>query len=356
MNSAQNSTFAAADLSKEQFSEMLRKMLQIRWFDRMMADKALTVPGYRGSPCNCAGQEGVAVGVSTALNKDDWIVCTHRALGQAIAKGADIKKLAAEFCRKSTGTNHGYGGGLHIMQREVGILFTDAVVGVQAGHGAGAAFGIRARGTKQVVVAYGGEGHITSPYCYMALFNAAKWKLPFIYVIERNVEAATRSWSEVSHLENFADLAKGFDVPAVIVDGQPAIEVYNVTKTAVDRARAGEGPTLIEAKTYKYGPFAATLGLKPGVLGAFGLPWRSDRELQYWLAKDPIDIHRRVLINMGILTDAEADELEAKVKQEIEEAFKFADESPVPNPEDGLKHVYVEGTVLPRQLPDCPLY
>lgn len=360
--------FEAAGLSDEQLIEMQRKMLQIRWYERTVADKMLTVRGFRGYGHFACGQEGVAVGVCSALNKDDYILGTHRSHHHAIAKGADIPKLAAEITFKATGTNRGFGGSMHLLQRDVGMLGEDGVVGPGGVLGAGAAFGIKARGTRQVAVTFGGDAHLTSPYFQCALHNAMKYQLPFIYVIENNgyqiaqpfrgpaYMEPDRRWGCQTYLESHVEVARGYRVPAATVDGMSVLTVYNRMKEAVDHARAGEGPALIEAKCYRYYDHFGVAGARPGVMGAFGLGYRADAELNHWLARDPIVIHRRTLIDLGVLTEADADQLEADVKDEIAEAFEFADESPVPNAEDGIKYVYREGLVSPRQLPECPLY
>ena len=358
----------AANLSNDQLIEMQRKMLQIRWYERTVADRMLTQRGFRGYGHFACGQEAVAVGVCSALNKDDYIVGCHRSHHHAVAKGADLAKLAAEITFKATGTNQGYGGTMHLLQRDVGMLGEDGIVGPGGVLGAGAAFGIKARGTQQVAVTFGGDAHIASPYFPCALNNAMKFQLPFIYVIENNgyeVNApfrgpaymtTDRPWSAATYLESHAEIARGYHVPAAVIDGMNVLEVYNRMKEAVDRARAGQGPSLIEAKCYRYYDHLGASGSKAGVLGAFGLSYRPDSEVRSWLARDPIEIHRQTLIAMQVLTEDDANQLEADVKNEIAQAFAFADQSPVPNAEDGLKYVYRQGLVAPRQLPECPLY
>ncbi len=223
---------------------------------------------------------------------------------------------------------------------------------------AGAAAALKARGKGRVALCFGGDAHSTTPYFHIALNEAATHRLPFIYVIENNqyLDAHVQHISECINVRDIADMAAAYNIPGHVVDGQDALEVYNAVKGAVDRAEAGDGPTLIEAKTYRYYDHFGARGAKPGVMGAFGLGYRSDREVRSWMARDPIVKHRKTLISWGILTEVEADEFEARVKKEIEDAFEWADKQPVPKAEDGLKNVFVEGTVLPRQLADCPLW
>jgi pyruvate dehydrogenase E1 component alpha subunit len=157
-------------------------------------------------------------------------------------------------------------------------------------------------------------------------------------------------------MEDIADAAQTYGIPGVVVDGQDVFQVYNAAKNAVDRARAGLGPTLIEAKTYRYYNHWGAPGAKAGELGAFGYDplaitsFRPEREVRAWMARDPVDICRRVLIDWTVLDQARADEIEARIRQEVTDAFAWADEQPLCNPEDGLKNVFVEGTVEARQF------
>jgi len=348
----------AGELSKEQLLDMYDKMLKIRWFDRTVIDLMQTKKGFRGYAHAYCGEEAVSVGACSALTKDDWMIGYHRSHGHGIAKGADVKKMVAEIIFKAAGTNKGYGGSMHIMQKDVGMMGEDGVVGPGAAMAAGAAAALKARGKGQVALCFGGDAHATTPYFHIALNESATHRLPFIYVIENNqyLDARGQHISECINVRDIADMAAAYNIPGHVVDGQDVLEVYNATKGAVDRAQAGDGPTLIEAKTYRYYDHFGARGAKPGVMGAFGLGYRSDREVRSWMARDPIVKHRRTLISWGMLTEVEADEFEAKVKKEIEEAFEWADKQPVPKAEDGVKNVFVEGTVLPRQLADCPLW
>jgi len=351
--------FDAQDLSNEKLLDMYTKMLKIRWYDRTCMDRALTVPNFRATGCHWSpGQEGVSVGIMSCLNKDDWMAGNHRSHGHALAKGADLWKMAAEITTKAAGTNSGFGGTMHIMTQEVGMLGEDGVVGPGAGYAAGAAYAIRARGTKQVVVAFGGDAHMVTPYFNMACHNAARFKLPFIYVIEANGYQINTPFEISTHLKSATAITKAYEFPGVTVDGQSCLNVYSVMKTAVERARAGEGPTLIEAKTYRYYAHNGVAGAKAGRLGAFDLPYRSNKELLFWLNKDPIEIHKNTLVSWGVVTKDRAEEINLQVKKEVEDAFDWADTQPVPKAEDATKYAFakVEPYVLPRQLGNCPLY
>ncbi|MCC6946186.1 MAG: thiamine pyrophosphate-dependent dehydrogenase E1 component subunit alpha [Bradyrhizobiaceae bacterium] len=354
--------FWAKDLSNDQLIHMYTTIQRIRWFERTCVDKMLTEPGYRGYNHFYVGQEAVATGVSAALKNTgglmeaDLVYSTHRPSGHAIAKGVDVKKMAAEYDFRATGLNKGYGGEMHIADKSVGFMGADGMIGPGPVIATGSAFAIRARDSKQVVVNYGGDGTYATPQFHSTLNNAALLKLPFIYVIENNLYHQYAHYSYSVPMKDIAEAAKTYGIPGVVVDGQDVFQVYNAAKTAVDRARAGEGPTLIEAKTYRYYNHWGAPGAKPGELGAFGYDplaitsFRPERELRAWMARDPVDISRNALISWKVFDRAKADEIEAAAKKEMVEAFAWADKQPMCKPEDGLKNVFVEGSVPPRQF------
>lgn len=354
--------FWAKDLPNEKLIDMYSTILRIRWFDRTVVDKMLTEPNYRGYNHMYCGQEAVATGVSAALKNTggvleaDLVYGTHRPTGHAVAKGVDIKKLAAEYDFRATGLNGGYAGEMQISDKSVGYIGADSIIGAGWVVATGSAFAIRARGSKQVVVNYGGDGTFATPHFHSALNNAALLKLPFIYVVENNLYHQYAHYSYSVPMKDIAEAAKTYGIPGVVVDGQDVFQVYNAAKEAVDRARSGAGPTLIEAKTYRYYNHWGAPGAKPGELGAFGYDplaitsFRPERELRAWLARDPVDISRNTLVSWGVLDQAKAAAIEASVKQEVKDAFAWADKQPFCKPEDGLKHVFVEGTVPPRQF------
>ena len=354
--------FWAKDLPNDKLTEMFNAIVRIRWYERTMVDKMITDPKYRGYNHFYAGQEAVAVGVCSALrNKGsfdevDLVYSTHRPSGHAIAKGVDTKKMAAEYDFRATGLNGGYGGEMHISDKSCGFIGADGMIGPGPVMATGSAFAIRARGSKQVVVNFGGDGTYATPHFHSALNNAALLQLPFIYVLENNLYHQYAHYSFSCPMKDIADAARTYRIPGVVVDGQDVFQVYNAAKTAVDRARAGEGPTLIEAKTYRYYNHWGAPGAEDGKLGAFGYDplaissFRPEREVRAWMQRDPVDICRNTLVNWGVLTRARADEIEAAAKKEAIEAFAWADQQPLCKPEDGLKNVFVEGAVPARQF------
>ena len=341
---------------------MFSDICRIRWHERTMVDKMLTDTKYRGYSHFYAGQEAVAVGVCSALrNKGsldevDFVYSTHRSNGHAIAKGVDMKKMDAENDFRATGLNKGYGGEMHLSDPSCGYIGADGMIGPGHVIATGSAFAFRAKGSKQVSVVFGGDGTYATPHFHSALNNAALLQLPFIYVVENNLyhQYAHYSWSVP--MKDIAMAARTYGIPGVVVDGQDVFQVYDAMKTAVDRARAGEGPTLIEAKTYRYYNHWGAPGAKPGQLGAFGYDplaissFRPEREVRAWMQRDPVDICRNTLVNWGVLTRARGDAIEAAAKQEAIDSFAWADQQPFCKPEDGLKNVFVEGAVPARQF------
>lgn len=350
------------DLPDERLTDMLRTILRIRWHERTMADKMLSDPSYRAYNHFYAGQEAVATGVCAALRNSgpfdqiDLVYSTHRPSGHALAKGVDMAKMQAEYDFRSTGLNGGYAAEMHISDPSVGFIGADGMIGPGHVIATGSAFAFRARGSDQVSVVFGGDGTYATPHFHSALNNAQLLELPFIYVLENNLYHQYAHYSYSCPHTDIADAARAYGIPARVVDGQDVFQVYNAAKEAVDRARAGDGPSFIEAKTYRYYNHWGAPGATVGQLGAFGYDplaitsFRPEREVRSWMQRDPVDIARDTLIDWGILTAEAADALEADVRTEVADAFAWAAEQPLCNPEDGLKHVFAEGEVIPRQI------
>jgi pyruvate dehydrogenase E1 component alpha subunit len=277
-----------------------------------------------------AGEEAVAVGVCSALQKDDYITSTHRGHGHCIAKGADMKRVMAEILGKQTGYCRGKGGSMHIADFSLGILGATAVVGAGFPIAVGAGLSIKLRKTSQVVACFFGEGASNQGTFHEGLNLASVWRLPVIFVCENNLYAMGTRQSRVMNIENVADRAVAYGIPGVVVDGNDVLAVYETAEKAVERARNGLGPTLIECKTYRHKGHSRVDPAK----------YRPKEEVEYWLAKDPIKRFREKLLQTNILTEAEIQQVEMEVSVEIEEAVKFAMESPYPNPEEALEDVY----------------
>ena len=350
------------DLPDDKLRGMYRTISRIRWHERTMADKMLTDSTYRGYNHFYAGQEAVATGVCAALRNDgpfeqiDLVYSSHRPTGHAIAKGVDLKAMCAENDFRATGLNGGYAAEMHLSDPSVGFIGADGMIGPGPLLAQGSAFAFRARGSDQVSVVFAGDGTYATPHFHSALNNAKLLDLPFIYVLENNLYHQYAHYSYSCPHTDIADAARAYGIESRVVDGQDVFQVYNAMKDAVDRARAGKGPTFIEAKTYRYYNHWGAPGATAGELGAFGYDplaissIRPERELRNWMQRDPVDIARATLIDWGVLDAAAADAIEAEVRAEVDAAFAWAAEQPLCAPEDGLKHVFATGTVIPRQL------
>jgi TPP-dependent pyruvate/acetoin dehydrogenase alpha subunit len=339
------------DLTNEQLIDMQRRMLRSRHWEEAMKEQFLAgTDKLYGSFHISVGEESVPVGICSALRDDDYITSTHRGHHDLIAKGGDPKRMAAEIYFKETGYNKAFGGSMHITDLSLGILGMNGIIGPSHLLAAGAAYGNTIKKTDQVAVSFGGDGSVQNGYFWAALRNSALYKLPLIIVIQNNGWQVSNPTENTISVRDIAQLSKAVDVPGYVVDGTDIMAVYSVAKKAVERARAGEGPTMIEAKTYRFYDHSGLAGAKPGQLGAFGLPYRSDKDVKAWIANDPIPRFRRQLIAVGVLTEETADQLEAEVKKEIDEAVEFARSSPLPKEDAALEHVYAEGRVAASQF------
>jgi len=316
-------------LSSDMLIWMFRKMLEIRHFE----EKVYELYGQNLVPGTIhlyVGEEAVAVGVCANLRKDDYITSTHRGHGHCIAKGGDLKRIMAEILGKRTGYCKGKGGSMHIADFSIGMLGATAVVGAGIPIATGAGLSIKLRGTDQVVACFFGDGASNQGTFHEGINMAAIWKLPVLFVCENNLYAMGTRQSMVMLIENVADRAAAYGIPGVVVDGNDVLAVYEAAKQAVERARKGEGPTLIECKTYRHKGHSR---FDPAT-------YRPKEEVEEWLKKDPIPRFRNKLVEMGVLTENEAKRIEEEVLAEIEEAVKFALESPYPKPEEALEDVY----------------
>ncbi len=314
---------------KEKLTEMHRQMLRIRHFE----EKVYELYGQNLVPGTIhlyVGQEAVAVGVCTNLRKDDYITSTHRGHGHCIAKGADLRKVMAEILGKKTGYCKGKGGSMHIADFSIGMLGATAVVGAGIPIAVGAGLSIKLRGTDQVVACFFGDGASNQGTFHESINMAAIWSLPVIFVCENNLYAMGTRQSMVMKIENIADRATAYGILGATVDGNDVLAVYEAAHEAVDRARHGEGPTLIECKTYRHKGHSR---FDPAT-------YRPKAEVEEWLRKDPIPRFKAKLQKMKLLTDQEAEKLEREVILAVEEAVKFAMESPFPAPEEALENVY----------------
>lgn len=321
-----------ADLTREKLVEMYRKMLEIRLFE----EKVFELYGQNLVPGTIhlyAGEEAVAAGVCSALRMDDYIISTHRGHGHCIAKGADLNRTMAEILGKETGYCKGKGGSMHIADFSIGMLGATAVVGAGLPIAVGAGLSAKLRKTDQVTVCFFGEGASNQGTFHESLNMASTWKLPVIFVCENNLYAMGTRQSRVMNIENVADRAAAYGIQGVATDGNDVLAVYKATSEAVEEARRGEGPTLIECKTYRHKGHSRVDPAK----------YRPKEEVQDWLRRDPIKNLKEYLAREYSLTDDELQSIEKEVATRIDEAVKFALESPYPKPEEALEDVYSQG-------------
>jgi len=320
-----------SNISKEKLVEMYKKMFQIRCFEEKVFELYAQnlVPGTIHL---YAGEEAVAVGVCSNLRKDDYITSTHRGHGHCIAKGAQLKRIMAEILGKKTGYCKGKGGSMHIADFDVGMLGATAVVGAGLPIAMGAGLSMKLKGTDNVVACFFGDGASNQGTFHEAINMAAIWKLPVIFVCENNIYAMGTRQSTVMLTENIADRAIAYGIPGVAVDGNDVLAVYEVAQKAVERARIGEGPTLVECKTYRHKGHSRIDPAK----------YRPKEEVAEWLRKDPIKQFKEKLLQENVVLEAEIQQIEKEVLTEIEEAVEFAKESPYPSPEEALEDVYAQ--------------
>ncbi|MEM3054951.1 MAG: thiamine pyrophosphate-dependent dehydrogenase E1 component subunit alpha, partial [Candidatus Bathyarchaeia archaeon] len=287
------------NLAKEKLIEMYGKMLEIRLFEEKVFELYAQnlVPGTIHL---YTGQEAVAVGVCSALRKDDYITSTHRGHGHCIAKGAELKHVMAEILGKRTGYCKGKGGSMHIADFSLGVLGATAVVGAGIPIAAGAGLSIKLRKTDQVVACFFGDGASNQGTFHEGINMAAIWKLPVIFVCENNLYAMGTRQSLVMVIENIAERASAYGIPGVVVDGNDVLAVYEATFKAVERARKGEGPTLIECKTYRHRGHSRVDPAR----------YRPKEEVEAWLAKDPIKRFKERLLQTGTFTETELRKVE----------------------------------------------
>ena len=326
--------------TNEQLVEMYRRMVRIRYFEENVVEMVASgeIPGAAHTSI---GQEGEIVGACMALRSDDYMVGNHRSHGHPIGKGAQLKGLMAELLGKRTGVNRGKSGSMHLADFSIGSVGETSILGSGIPVAAGAALGAKMQGTDRVCLCFFGDGASNEGAVHEGLNLAAVWKLPVIYLCENNGYAVTVPAEKTVSVRDIAERAKAYDIPGVTVDGQDAIAVYEVVSEAVKRARAGEGPSLVEAKTYRYRHHAE------GPLFD-SLQYRADEELMRWKGRDPLEILRTRLLDNGLMTQDEAEHIEHNAKEDVQTAIAFARESAYPDPEEAFEGLYVHSIPITR--------
>ena len=336
--SATSNVTVGADTLRELYVTMRR----IRAFEEKTAD--LFQEGVvKGTAHSYKGEEAIAAGVCATLRDDDIIASYHRGHGHCIAKGARIDRMMAELMGRQTGYCQGLGGSMHIADMELNIMGANGIVGAAMPLATGAGLAARLQGTDKVAVAFFGDGASNQGVFHESLNLAAVWKLPVIFVCENNQYALSTSYRNTTAVSQVAHRAAAYEIPGITVDGNDGVEVYLVLREAVDRARAGEGPTLIEAMTYRHGQHSLRVNLRDP---------RPEDELEEWMARDPIVRMEKRLSDEGAFSADEFDETTQAVEQELDSAVAYGRESPEPALQVMLDAVYAPHAAHGEPGPD----
>lgn len=311
--------------------DLHRRMVRIRIFEET-AGKLMEDGKIPGALHLYVGQEAVAAGVMVHLSNEDWITSTHRGHGHLIAKGGEFHRMFAELYGKATGYCKGKGGSMHICNMELGMLGANGIVGGGPPIAVGAAFSNRFRKTDRVACTFFGDGASNEGAFHEAANMAGLYKLPAVFVCENNGYGEFTAQANHQAIVDVADRAAGYGMPGVVVDGMDAVAVYEAAGEAIARARQGEGPTLLECKTYRFFDHVGVRGM--------GLAYRSDDEVERYRARDPILNLERQLADQGLLSAEQARGVHEEVTADVQAGVKFAEDSPMPEPGALLEDVY----------------
>ncbi len=329
----ENEPFALKRFSPEQLRDALRKMHLIRKFEEG-AEDCYTRGMIHGTMHLSIGQECSAVGSCMPLAEDDQITSTHRGHGHCVAKGADVSRMFAEFFGKETGYCKGRGGSMHIADVAKGNLGANGIVAGGIPIAVGAALTSKRLNTGKVVMCFFGDGANNEGAFHESLNMASVWKLPVVFVCENNKYGMSTSIERSTSVKNIADRAAGYSMPGVTVDGNDFNAITEAIDTAVQRAREGNGPSLVESLTYRWRGHSKSDRNR----------YRTKDEINDWMSKDPIARFSSFLVEHGILSEADAEKVEADVVAEIAAAIEFAKSSPDPSVSDVSRDVYTEVT------------
>jgi pyruvate dehydrogenase E1 component alpha subunit len=323
-----------ADADRDLLLTLYRTMATIRGFEERVAREFRTgdVPGFVHM---YIGEEGIAAGVCANLRDDDYITSTHRGHGHAIAKGCDLKAMMAEIYGRETGLCKGRGGSMHVADFSRGMIGANAIVGGGIAIATGAALSAQVRGTDQVAVAFFGDGAANQGVLHESLNLAAIWRLPVVYVCENNGFAESTPAAYATSVEDVASRGAAYGIPGVVVDSRDVLDVYEVAREAVEHARRGDGPTLLEAKTSRIrGHFEGDPEL-----------YRDDDERQEAEARDPLPRLRDRILAQGASSEADLEAMHAAIAADVDAAVVHAKDSPWPDAAELTRYVYPEEAV-----------
>lgn len=324
-----------APATRDLVLDLHRRMVRIRRFEESSGKLVETgqMPGFLHL---YVGQEAVAAGVMSTLTDDDQITSTHRGHGHAIAKGAEFRPMFAELYGKTTGYCKGRGGSMHIVDTGRGMLGANAIVGGGIPIALGAGFASQYRGDGSVAVSFFGDGATNIGAFHESANMAAVWDLPVVFVCENNGYAEFTSQEQHMRLTDIADRAAAYGMPGIICDGMDALAVRAAALEAVERARRGEGPTLIEAKTYRFFDHQGIKGMR--------IPYRDPAEVEAWKTRDAIRLIEAIGVERGLASPDDFAAIWAEVEDEIVDGIAYAQNSPDPDPADILDDVYTVST------------
>ena len=320
-------------LGKDRLLDMYRTMQTIRQFESRVKEifQEGKIPGFVHVSI---GEEASATGVAAALTDTDYITSTHRGHGHLIAKGGDVKPMMAELFGKKTGYCKGKGGSMHIANFELGILGANGIVGAGLPIATGAGLAAKVRGSGEVAACFFGDGASNEGTFHESLNIASAWKLPVVYVCENNLYGEFTAGRDVTSVKDIADRARGHDMPGVVVNGNDVVEVYEATREAVDRARKGDGPTLLECKTYRWEGHVVG---EEAFLGKRS--YRPADEIEAWKKRCPLMSFEQRFVP-GSFGAEELEAVRTEVGRRIDEAVQFAMDSPLPAPEEALDDMF----------------
>ena len=319
------------DIDRDTMIKLYTTMATIRNFE----ERGVPETGQRrmsASVHSSAGQEAVPTGVCAHLSDDDYVASTHRGHGHCIAKGVEPKLMMAELFGRTTGSNKGKGGSMHIADMSKGMLGTNGVVAASVPLAVGAALTSKLKKLNRVAVAFFGDGGANQGVLHESMNLASVWKLPVIFCCENNQYAESTPVEYALSTAHVADRAAGYNMPGIHVDGMDVFAVYDAAGEAIAKARAGEGPTLLECLTYRF--YGHTVFDNP-------LSYRTKEEEEYWRGRDPLKLFREAVLPQGDITEEELDQIDREAESLMEEAVKFADESPLPEGLELYEDVYV---------------
>jgi pyruvate dehydrogenase E1 component alpha subunit len=317
--------------SKETYMYWYESMQLMRKFEEK-AGQLYGQQKIRGFCHLYIGQEACASGAYSALTKDDKWITAYRDHGIPLALGTSPNAVMAELFAKETGSSKGKGGSMHIFDKEVNFMGGHGIVGAQIPLGAGIGFAEMYNKTKNLCICYMGDGAVRQGAFHETLNMAMLWKIPVIFVIENNGYAMGTSVKRSSNVSELYTLGEAYDMPSEPVDAMSVEAVHEAVARAAERARAGEGPTLLEFRTYRYKGHSMSDPMK----------YRTREEVEEYKLRDPIEQVRKTILEKGLATEEDLGAIDARIKQRVEESVKFAEESPYPAPEEAFKDVYVQ--------------